>query len=205
MVVKIDLRLPGKETRQERESGLKHLIMFASVFLFAITSTFVFVIGGWQLYSLRGQSRELAESARLNSQKIAVMDKELARITGEMSKLESKLDYQLSDIPSVEILTSLSGIMPEDVIVETLSLTAARLSLSGTGKNEEQVLIFANELHEAPFTKNVTVPVISNGTRNGAGVKTFKFECDLQPLDKIISVFSLTEIKKEGNKEEESL
>ena len=69
MVVKLDLRLPGKETREERESGLKHLLLFAAVFLFAISSTLVFIIGGWQLYSLRDQRLELNKGASSNTER----------------------------------------------------------------------------------------------------------------------------------------
>ncbi|HAH69418.1 MAG TPA: hypothetical protein DCL58_06520 [Synergistaceae bacterium] len=206
MVVKLDLRLPGKETREERESGLKHLLLFAAVFLFAIASTLVFMIGGWQLYSLRSQRLELNEGVLSNTEKIAIMDKELGRITGEMTKLESTLDYLLSDIPSVELLTSLARIIPADINVEFLSLTSSRLTLSGTGKNEEQILLFANDLNEAHFAKGVSVPVISPGTRNGVSVRTFKLECTLLPLDQIIAAGRLTEIKKtDSDKEEETL
>jgi hypothetical protein len=47
---------------------------------------------------LRDQRLELNKGASSNTEKIAVMDKELGRITGEMTKLESKLSYLLSDI-----------------------------------------------------------------------------------------------------------
>jgi len=206
MVVKLDLRLPGKETREERESGLKHLLLFAAVFLFAISSTLVFIIGGWQLYSLRDQRLELNKGASSNTEKIAVMDKELGRITGEMTKLESKLSYLLSDIPSVELLTSLAKIIPDGINVESFSMTPSRLILAGTGKNDEQILLFANELNEANFAKSVSVPVISPGNRNSISVRTFKLECVLLPLDQIIASGNLTENKKnDSGKEEKSL
>lgn len=206
MVVKLDLRLPGKETREERESGLKHLLLFAAVFLFAIASTLVFMIGGWQLYSLRDQRLELNKGASSNTEKIAVMDKELGRITGEMTKLESKLSYLLSDIPSVELLTSLAKIIPDGINVESFSMTPSRLILAGTGKNDEQILLFANELNEANFAKSVSVPVISPGNRNSISVRTFKLECVLLPLDQIIASGNLTENKKnDSGKEEKSL
>jgi len=206
MVVKLDLRLPGKETREERESGLKHLLLFAAVFLFAISSTLVFIIGGWQLYSLRDQRLELNKGASSNTEKIAVMDKELGRITGEMTKLESKLSYLLSDIPSVELLTSLAKIIPDGINVESFSMTPSRLILAGTGKNDEQILLFTNELNEANFAKSVSVPVISPGNRNSISVRTFKLECVLLPLDQIIASGNLTENKKnDSGKEEKSL
>lgn len=186
MVVKLDLRLPGKETREERESGYKHLLLFTSIFLFAIAGTLVFIIGGWQLYSLRSQRLELKEGALSNSEKIAIMDKELGRITGDMSKLETKLDYLLSDIPSVELLTILAKILPEGITIEVLSMTSGRLSLSGIGRNEEEILQFANNLHMAPFANIVSVPVISPANRNGVNMRSFKLDCTLFPLEQII-------------------
>lgn len=186
MVVKLDLRLPGKETREERESGYKHLLLFTSIFLFAIAGTLVFIIGGWQLYSLRSQRLELKEGALSNSEKIAIMDKELGRITGDMSKLETKLDYLLSDIPSVELLTILAKILPEGITIEVLSMTSGRLSLSGIGRNEEEILQFANNLHMVPFANIVSVPVISPANRNGVNMRSFKLDCTLFPLEQII-------------------
>lgn len=187
MVVRLDLRLPGKETRQERESGWQHLLLFASVFLFAITATLVFVIGGWQLYSLRSERTRIEERTSSDTSKISVMDRELNRITAETSRLEVKMDYMLSDVPSVEILTSIVKVMPGDINIETLSLTFARLVISGTGRNEEEILDFADKLHYSHFAQNVSVPVIAHGTRNGSTVRTFRLECTLFPLAKIIS------------------
>lgn len=195
MVVKLDLRLPGKETREERESGYKHLLLFTSIFLFAIAGTLVFIIGGWQLYSLRSQRLELKEGALSNSEKIAIMDKELGRITGDMSKLETKLDYLLSDIPSVELLTILAKILPEGITIEVLSMTSGRLSLSGIGRNEEEILQFANNLHMAPFANIVSVPVISPANRNGVNMRSFKLDCTLFPLAQIILKSDVDELK----------
>ena len=195
MVVKLDLRLPGKETREERESGYKHLLLFTSIFLFAIAGTLVFIIGGWQLYSLRSQRLELKEGALSNSEKIAIMDKELGRITGDMSKLETKLDYLLSDIPSVELLTILAKILPEGITIEVLSMTSGRLSLSGIGRNEEEILQFANNLHMAPFANIVSVPVISPANRNGVNMRSFKLDCTLFPLEQIILKSYVDELK----------
>lgn len=196
MVVKLDLRLPGKETRDERESGYKHLLLFTSIFLFAIATTLVFIIGGWQLYSLRTQRFDLQQEAVSSRGKISMMDRELGRITGEMSKLESKLDYLLSDIPSIELLTVLAKILPEGITIESLSMTSAKLSLSGIGKNEEEILRFANNLHLAPFANNISVPLIAAASRNGINMRTFKLECTLYPLEQIILRKDLDELKK---------
>ncbi len=197
MVVKLDLRLPGKETREERESGYKHLLLFTSVFIFAIAGTLVFIIGGWQLYSLRTQRQELKDGALSNSRKIAIMDKELGRITGDMSKLETKLDYMLSDIPSVELLTVIAKMLPEGITIETLSMTSGRLSLSGIGRNEEEILQFANDLHMAPFANIVSVPVISPANRNGVNMRSFKLDCTLFPLEQIILKSDVNGLKQQ--------
>lgn len=197
MVLKLDLRLPGKETREERESGYKHLLLFTSIFLFVIACTLVFIVGGWQLYSLRSQRLVLVEEALSNSQKIAIMDKELGRITGDMSVLESKLDYMLSDIPSVELLTVLAKMLPEGITIEALSMTSGRLSLSGIGRNEEEILQFANNLHLTPFANVVSVPVISPASRNGVNIRTFKLECTLFPLYQIIQRSDVKELKQQ--------
>jgi hypothetical protein len=197
MVVKLDLRLPGKETREERESGYKHLLLFTSVFIFAIAGTLVFTVGGWQLYSLRTQRQELKDGAFSNSRKIAIMDKELGRITGDMSILESKIDYMLSDIPSVELLTALAKILPEGITIETLSMTSGRLSLSGIGRNEEEILQFANDLHLAPFANIVSVPVISPANRNGVNMRSFKLDCTLFPIEQIILKSDVNGLKQQ--------
>lgn len=196
MVVKLDIRLSGKETREERESGYKHLLLFAAVFLFAIASTLVFVLGAWQLYSLRSQRTDLRDVALSNAQKISVMDKELSRISGETSQFELKLDYLLSDIPSIELLTAFAAIMPDTITVESLSLTTSKLSITGIGKNEEDILQFANDLNTTSFASSVSVPVISPATRNGVNMRTFKLECVLFPLDQIILRSNINQIKK---------
>ncbi len=196
MVVKLDIRLYGKDTREERESGYKHLMLFAMVFLFATATTLVFVVGGWQLYSLKNQNTVLKEVALSNTRKIAVMDKELTRISGETSKFESKLDYLLSDIPSIELLTELAAIMPESITIESLSLTTSNLSMVGIGKNEEEILQFTNNLNTTSFANSVSVPVIAPATRNGVKLRTFKLECVLFPLDQIILRSNVTDIKK---------
>lgn len=205
MVVKLDIRLSGKETRQERESGYKHLVLFTFVFLFAIASTLVFIVGGWQLYSFRNQGAALKEVAISNSKKISVMDRELARILGVTSKFESKLDYLLSDIPSIELLTAFAAIMPANITVESLSLTASKLSIAGIGKNEEEILQFANDLNTTSFASSVSVPVIAPASRNGVSMRTFKLECVLFPLDQIILRSNINEIKKSKTVSEDIL
>ena len=107
--------------------------------------------------------------------------------------------------PVLKVLQSLSD-SSAMLSVESFSMTPSRLILAGTGKNDEQILLFANELNEANFAKSVSVPVISPGNRNSISVRTFKLECVLLPLDQIIASGNLTENKKnDSGKEEKSL
>jgi len=112
-------------------------------------------------------------------------------------KLETKLDYMLSDIPSVELLTVIAKMLPEGITIETLSMTSGRLSLSGIGRNEEEILQFANDLHMAPFANIVSVPVISPANRNGVNMRSFKLDCTLFPLEQIILKSDVNGLKQQ--------
>ena len=200
MVVKLDLRLPKRDQGRARigfetSAALSCRVPLCDLIHIGFYHRWVAAL------FLRDQRLELNKGASSNTEKIAVMDKELGRITGEMTKLESKLSYLLSDIPSVELLTSLAKIIPDGINVESFSMTLVETYTCGTGKNDEQILLFANELNEANFAKSVSVPVISPGNRNSISVRTFKLECVLLPLDQIIASGNLDREQKERQRQ----
>lgn len=187
MVVKLDLRIPGKETRVDKENDYRHVAVFAAAMLFLLTVLAVFGLGFWKMYSLNAIKKDISESSSVTAQKKAVMEKELSRVTSEADALEGTLDYALGDLPSIETLTSLSDILPASMSIESLNMKRDRLVINGVGSDEEEILHFADNLLMAPFAAGVELPVITTAKRNGKTVKAFTISCGLAGLDKILA------------------
>lgn len=188
MVVKIDLRIPGRETRSERESDFRHVAVFSAAMLFILTVAAVYSIGIWRLYGIKQDIITTKVSITGTSDKVAVMDRELERIASETRIMDDKLNFMLSDLPSIEFMTNLSKIMPERVFIESIAMTKDKVVLSGSGPNETEILAFANNLSLEPYISSVSVPNITQGKTAGIMSRIFNLECRLDPLADILQM-----------------
>ena len=114
------------------------------------------------------------------------MDAEFTVLTSKNDKFISKLDYMLSDIPSIEFLTALTGLLPEGVTLDSIKMTPESVSLTGVGMNEELILLFVDRLNNSPFVSNSDIPVIKPLDEKDAGIRSLSFNFMLYPLSDII-------------------
>ncbi len=186
MVVKLDLRTNKQEQKTDSERSSRHYLLFSFAALFFISSLLLLAMGGYRLYSLRAARAALDESVIANNENLALMEKELARLTKESGAIEEKLDFILDDVPSLEFLYELEERMIDGVVVESLSMTRDRASLKGVAFADEEVLEFGDGLLKAASVNSVSLPVITSAQRSGMNFKAFSIEVKLNPLQNIL-------------------
>jgi len=187
MVAKLDLRIPGRtKSKAEAETGLKHYLVFAAAAAFLFTVLAVLLLGGWKLYSLHNEKLAAIDAKNTLSQNSDIMNAEYARLNAEASSLDSRLSYMLDDIPAVEVLTTLDTLLPNGVVLESVSIGGGKATFKGTALKEEAALQFVNKLSSASFVSSVNVPDITNVQLRNIKARSFSVECVLRPTREIL-------------------
>ncbi len=186
MVVKIDLRIPGRVTSVDKDKDYKHIVLFTSIAFFFLTSFAVLAFGAWKLHTITAERNDLSFAVDSAMDKISVMDAEFKVLTSKNDSFVSKLDYVLSDTPSIEFLTALTGLLPEGVTLDSIKMTPESVSLTGTGMTEELILLFVDRLNNSPFVLTSELPSIKPLDEKGIGVRSFSFNFMLRSLSDII-------------------
>lgn len=186
MVVKIDLRIPGRVTSVDKDKDYKHIVLFTSIAFFFLTSFAVLAFGAWKLHTITAERNDLSFAVDSAMDKISVMDVEFEVLTSKNDSFVSKLDYVLSDTPSIEFLTALTGLLPEGVTLDSIKMTPESVSLTGTGMTEELILLFVDRLNNSPFVLTSELPSIKPLDEKGIGVRSFSFNFMLRSLSDII-------------------
>ena len=187
MVAKLDLRIPGRtKSKAEAETGLKHYLVFAAAAAFLFTVLAVLLLGGWKLYSLHNEKLAAIDAKNTLSQNSDIMNTEYARLNAEASSLDSRLSYMLDDIPAVEVLTTLDTLLPNGVVLESVSIGGGKATFKGTALKEESALQFVNKLSSASFVSSVNVPDITNVQLRNIKARSFSVECVLRPTREIL-------------------
>ena len=198
MTVKIDLRIPGKYKSQldEPDNSLRHYIFFSAVAAFFLIVSTVIILGSWKIYSIGSDIKRVENVKATTVKNTELMDKELARVTGEADIIDKKLDFVLADIPSIEIMTALDSLMPQSLVLDSLVISQGKAVFSGTALNEEDVILFVDKLANSQIVLAVEVPVIKNSKLSNYNVRTFTVTCLLRTMREIlqVNVFSEQEI-----------
>lgn len=189
MVVKLDLRIPGKHNKLKLEpvNKLRHYLVFSVASAFLITVIAVSLLGLWTLYSLHGEKADLQKQKITTQQNLEIMEKEFSRLNSEAAGINGKLDFMLGDVPTIEITTVLDTLIPKGVILESLNVTVGKAVFKGTAMNAEDVMLFVNKLSAAPFTLSVEVPSIKHTKLNRINICPFSIECKLRPMQEILA------------------
>lgn len=198
MTVKIDLRIPGKYKSKldEPDNSLRHYIFFSAVAAFFLIVSTVIILGSWKIYSIGSDIKRVENVKATTLKNTELMDKELARVTGEADIIDKKLDFVLADIPSIEIMTGLDSLMPQSLVLDSLVISQGKAVFSGTALNEEDVILFVDKLANSQIVLAVEVPVIKNSKLSNYNVRTFTVTCRLRTMREIlqVNVFSEREI-----------
>lgn len=182
MVVKLDLRIPGKELRNKNEVTGRHLILFSLAALFFISSFLVITASAWRLFSHDFKHTELQKESVVLKENLVTMNKEFERLTTINRELENKLDFMLDDLPSIEFLTYLVSVLPVDLTVESVNMTTSELTLVGKARKEEIVLALTNSLTSSNIIESIELPNIALGANN---IYSYTLNCKIAPLLKI--------------------
>ena len=191
MVVKLDLRIPGRELKNKNEMSSGHLILFSLVALFFISSFLVITVSTWRTVSLNYKRTELLnESIALNN-KLTIMDKEFSRLTARNGAMESKIDFILDDVPSIEFLSYLVSFLPDGLSIESVNMTTTELTIIGKSRKEETVLALITTLTSSNIVESVELPSITLGAN---GMFSYTLNCRLMSMLRI----KLNEIKNDN-------
>lgn len=183
MVIKSDLRNPEKyKSKTDAETSISHYLVFTAAASFVFTIIVVIILGIWITNSI-DKNITIVENQKSNTIKqLAVIDKKYELQAGTAQKTGSKIQYILSDIPSIEILTALDTILPSGASIESISITDKTVEFKGTTLKEDDVLLFVNNLSIAPFVSSAGIPIITENNTT----KNFLIACNLKSLSEIM-------------------
>lgn len=158
----------------------------------------------WKFYSILGERADIAQSMRINGERMAAMDKEYERLSQQSAAIEAKLDYSLGDVPSVEFLYELNNKLIDGVVVESLTMTAAAATIKGVAFADEEVLQFSDDLLSAATVASVSLPAISTAQRNGVKLRAFSIELKLKPLAEALKGGGIEKVSAPAPKAEDA-
>jgi len=184
MVVKLDLSIPGKQQLDiEVQNSLKHYLVFAAAALFSITFIAVLLLSAWKFFSLYSEKDVALKKLDANNQNISLMSKEFQRIEEQTSGINSTASFMLADVPSIEVLTVLDSLLPDDVALSSVAISNNSATFKGLARRDESVMSFVNKLTVSSFASAVDVPEITKGDN---GLRSFSVSCVLKPLQEVI-------------------
>lgn len=186
MVIKLDLRIPGRDNNEEGDQSYRHLAVFSIAALFFISAFMVYLLIAWKTVSLNSKKTELTAQISELSGKLAMIDAEFSKLSSANAQLESEIDFMLSDVPSVEFMSALFTLIPEGLAVESLKMTNSDLNIVGTASTEEAVVTFAANLASSHFMTEAPMPDIKRAEAGSAGKFSYTIQGKLNPLIKII-------------------
>lgn len=204
MVVKLDLRINKQESAAEQEKNGRHYLLFSLAAVFTLTFMLLFSMTCWKFYSILGERADIAQSMRINGERMAAMDKEYERLSQQSAAIEAKLDYSLGDVPSVEFLYELNNKLIDGVVVESLTMTAAAATIKGVAFADEEVLQFSDDLLSAATVASVSLPAISTAQRNGVKLRAFSIELKLKPLAEALKGGGIEKVSAPAPKAEDA-
>jgi len=186
MVVRLDLRIPGKgKSKIEAESGLSHYLVFAAAALFLFTVLAVILLGSWKIYELQSEKKELQAKNRAAAQNLEIMDTEFSRLKKEAEKMDKTLAFMLGDMPAIEVLAQLDTVLPDGVTLSSLAMTPEKVVFKGIAAKEEEVMKFVSSLSSVPFALSVEVPAVTYEMISGRRVTSFSLECRMRTMQEI--------------------
>jgi Tfp pilus assembly protein PilN len=184
MVVKLDLSIPGKQQLDlEVQNSLKHYLVFAAAALFFITFIAVLLLSAWKFFSLYSEKDVALKKLDANNQNLTLMSKEFQRIEEQTSGINSTADFMLGDVPSIEVLTVLDSLLPDDVALSSVTISNNSATFKGLARKDESIMNFVNRLTASSFASAVDVPEITKGDSN---LRAFSVSCVLKPLQQVI-------------------
>lgn len=179
MVVKLDLRIPGKELRNKSDTSFVQLLLFSFTALYIVTSVLIIFISIWRITSHSLKLTGLQNESRVLNNKISLMDKELSRLTTASSETEKKLDYLLDDTPTLEFMFYLLTSTPEGMSVNNVTLTNVELTITGKSYKEETVFTLINSLSSSGLLEKTDLPQIRFESDS---IYTYKLTCKIKPI-----------------------
>lgn len=186
MVVRLDLRIPGKgKSKTEAESGLSHYLVFAAAACFFFTVLAVILFGSWKIYELQSEKKGLEAKIRTATQNLKLIDAEFSRLKKEAEKMDKTLTFMLGDIPAIEVLAQLDTVLSDGVTISSLEMTPERVVFKGIAAKEDEVMKFVSSLSSLPFALSVEVPAVTHSNVNGRRVTSFSLECRMRTMQEI--------------------
>ncbi|MDO5563472.1 MAG: PilN domain-containing protein [Synergistaceae bacterium] len=193
MVVKLDLRIPGRDNYEESDRSYRHLAVFSMAALFFICAFVVYLLIGWKVLSMNSRKTELNSQIVSLTSKVDMVNLEFSKLTSANAKLENGIDFMLGDTPTVEFMSALFTIVPDGLAIDSLKMTNSDLTITGGASSEEAIVTFAANLASSNFVTRAPLPDIKRAAAGSAGKFTFTVQGKLAPLMDIIEKRTLPE------------
>lgn len=196
MVVKLDLRINKQESAQEQEKVGRHYILFLFTAVFVLTAALFMALSGYKYYEVIGKRAEIAEAIQANNDRMTMINIEYQRLSKQNALIETKLDYVLGNIPSVELLYELNDKLIDGIVIESLTMNAASATIKGVAFADEEIVSFSESLMQTAVIDSVSLPTITGDKRNNADVRAFSIDLKLRPIQQIMNDGKLSEKPK---------
>lgn len=169
MVIRTDLRIDKDGGVPPGGKKIMNTLISASVALAFISAAFFFAGGVLHLLRCKKERAALSASLSASAASLEAVKKELAKIKRLEDAYSSDLDFVLSDIPSVEFLHSVSGLIQTGVSINGIAMTPDCASVSGTAASRALVLDFAKKIERCAAVSRAEPPKTDGLNASGAG------------------------------------
>jgi len=180
-MIRINL-LPYRSERCKNKI-LQHLgWLFGSVALAAALLMFVNMYGNGQLSDLQTEFGQLQAKNAVLKKKIGKI-RNLDRLRVDVERKLALVDQlQQGRFKTLETLSALSEVIPENVWLKSIVDKSGHLKLVGFGESNKAVANFMRSLDSSPLFGNISLQVITR--KEAGGVPVRNFSMTLNRLDK---------------------
>ncbi|PLY03586.1 MAG: fimbrial protein [Desulfuromonas sp.] len=142
-------------------------------------------------FSLSVKVSNVEDEIKNKQDEIVRLKKAIGQV-GRFKKLQEELRGKLDVLDElkekrtgpVRLLDELSNAIPDKVWIGSFSETNGKVSISGTGLNEENVAQFLQNIEASPYYKGVELNVIQKKTEAGRKVESFSITCSVESPEK---------------------
>lgn len=184
MVVRLSLLKEKEEEKIFFKLSYKSLLYFC--LFMAIISLCSDLYGVCLLSGLRVRNSEGKKQLGFVSEHNARLNSKLKLMSDKQKKEEEKLDYILSGVRGVEILSALTAFTASGIAIDLLKADVDRVVIAGTAESQERISVFEESLKIRGLFASVGELVTTVSDKDGeAETISFSLTCVTESIDKI--------------------
>lgn len=183
MKVLFDLRPQSVVASQNTRVRPVRVIMVALAAVLILVSAFNIVMLFFELDAVKNdlerimtEERSLTESQVRLAQLIEAMRK-------KRDDVRSLLEFRSTDLPAVEFLASLEGIVPPGLKIHTIEMRSGAVTMRGSSLDDRSIIDFGADLGSLRgVVSHVSAPITVHSSIGSRMISDFTLSCTILPL-----------------------